>query len=284
MNKQNMMDEVTKMLSITDRVDLNSDSITEKETKKGNIVLTKKYDFVSKVGNRTSIQVSIPEIINSIEKISAAEKAKNVMSYVICREMANLADSGKLKDMGFKNIAELGRALFGYQTSTSNHYARIGRNFINSDYTIKDGLPELSVSHLIELNSMVDESGDISDIVDMYLDGTLVDGMSTKRLREAIKAHEKEIELPESAVREKDKTDGTDSEGKTETSDSEDKTEGKTEGPDSENDLQSRVISAIASLAKCNENIMAILGNDPVPDNIVECVNTIADYLRGFVG
>ena len=123
-----------------------------------------------------------------------ATRASNVMGYVICREMAKIADSGKLESMGFKNIAEFGKCAFGFATSTCNHYAKIGRNFITDDYKVKDGLPDLSISHFIELNAKVGNDGDISHIVDMYLNGELVDGMSTKALRTALLKADKVID------------------------------------------------------------------------------------------
>jgi hypothetical protein len=89
--------------------------------------------------------------------------------------------------MGFKTIAEFGKAVYGLETSTVNHYARIGSTFINDDYTVKTGLPELSVSHFIELSSTV-QDGDISPIIELYANGTLVDGMSTKKMRETLKS------------------------------------------------------------------------------------------------
>ena len=174
------------LTSISDRVVVDSSSINERTTKKGNVALQKKYNFVTKLGNRTGMTVTDSGLIESIEKIFVAERARGIMGYVICKEMANIADSGKIEAMGFKNIAEFGRAMFNYKTSTSNHYARIGRYFLDNDYHVKEGLPELSISHFIELNAFVGEDGDISDIVDMYLEGTLVDGMSTKELRNAL--------------------------------------------------------------------------------------------------
>ena len=71
---------------------------------------------------------------------------------------------------------------------------KLRRNFIDDNYHVKEGLPELSISHFIELNAYVGEDGDISDIVDMYLDGTLVDGMSTKDVRNALNSKKDVIE------------------------------------------------------------------------------------------
>ena len=147
----------------------------------------KVYEFATPIGNRNQITVYDSSIIESTEKIAVAMKGRSILNYVICKEFSNIADSGKLENMGFKNIAEYGKAIFGLETSTVNHYARIGRNFIDDDYKVKAGLPELSTSHFIELNALVPEDGDLSGIVELYATGKLVDGMSTKVLRSKIK-------------------------------------------------------------------------------------------------
>lgn len=194
-SRETIENSVVSVLSdVSSRVQYDGEGINERTTKKGAMVVQKKYDFAVKLGTRVSMTLSDPELITSVEKIRLAEKGKKVMGYVICKEMAKIADSGKLEKMGFKTVAEFGKAMFGFETSTCNHYVRIGRNFITDDYHVIDGLPELSISHFIELNKCVGEDGDASDIVDMYLDGTLVDGMSTKDVRKAIAAKNNTIE------------------------------------------------------------------------------------------
>lgn len=158
-------------------------------TKDGETEISKKvYEFANPIGKRTQITLYDMSIIESTEKISKALHGRSILNYVICKEFSKIAESGKLENMGFKNIAEYGKAIFGLETSTVNHYARIGKAFINDDYTVKAGLPELSVSHFIELNSLVGEDGDISAIIELYQTGKLVDGMSTKKIREVLTA------------------------------------------------------------------------------------------------
>ena len=158
-------------------------------TKDGETEISKKvYEFANPIGKRTQITMYDMSIIESTEKISKALHGRSILNYVICKEFSKIAESGKLENMGFKNIAEYGKAIFGLETSTVNHYARIGKAFINDDYTVKAGLPELSVSHFIELNSLVGEDGDISAIIELYQTGKLVDGMSTKKIREVLAA------------------------------------------------------------------------------------------------
>lgn len=166
-----------------------NDYYEEVPTKDGTTEISKKvYEFANPIGKRTQITLYDMAIIESTEKISKALHGRSILNYVICKEFSKIAESGKLENMGFKNIAEYGKAIFGLETSTVNHYARIGKAFINDDYTVKAGLPELSVSHFIELNALVGENGDISAIIELYQTGKLVDGMSTKKIREVLTA------------------------------------------------------------------------------------------------
>ena len=89
-------------------------------------------------------------------------------SYIICKEFSRINESGKLENMGFKTIGEFGKALFGLESSTVNHYARIGTLFITDDYEVNPLLPQLSVSHLLELETY--ENGDVEKIVIAHKD------------------------------------------------------------------------------------------------------------------
>ena len=151
-------------------------------------IAKKTYQFANPVGTRTQMVVYDLGIIESMEKINSALKGRKLLTYVICREFYNIEQSGKLKDMGFKNISDFGKAVYGLETSTVNHYTKIGGNFLNDDYTVKAGLPELSVSHFVELNSFVGENGNIDNIIELYQQGVLVDGMGTKKIRGILKA------------------------------------------------------------------------------------------------
>lgn len=150
-------------------------------------VTKKTYQLANPIGKRDSLTIYDTSIIESMEKISHALHGKAILTYAICKEFSNISASGKLVNMGFKNIAEFGKAVYGLETSTVNHYTRIGETFINDDYTVKSGLPDLTVGHFIELSSLVN-NGDISPIVELYAKGELVDGMSTKVVRGIVKA------------------------------------------------------------------------------------------------
>lgn len=255
---------------LTDRVNYTGEGIEEKTTTNGNVAVTRKYQLVNKKGNKSTLTISDSALIESIDKINMATRATNVMGYVICREMAKIADSGKLESMGFKNIAEFGKCAFGFATSTCNHYAKIGRNFITDEYKVKEGLPDLSISHFIELNAKVGEDGDISRIVDMYLNGELVDGMSTKALRQALLKADKVID-----------TTATESEEKSDVIESttENTTQSKTESKTVKAfDYQVEIQKALDSLSRFIDAYQSLADNGFTP--IINWKETISSLVE----
>lgn len=179
--------DFTSRLAETLRIDESSFFETI-PTEKGTMEVSKKtYNFANPIGKRSQITVYDVSIIESLERIDKALKGKDLLTYAICKEFSKIDESNKLENMGFKSIAELGKAIYGLETSTVNHYARIGKNFLNDDYTVKAGLPNLSVSHMIELSSLVQDN-DITPVIELYTNGTLIDGMSTKKIRETLNA------------------------------------------------------------------------------------------------
>jgi hypothetical protein len=187
-DSSNSMDSLNAKLASALTIDTDSLFTTIKTADGGELDVTKKtYQFANPIGKRDSMTIYDTAIIESMEKISHALHGKAILTYAICKEFSKIAESGKLENMGFKTIADFGKAIYGLETSTVNHYTRIGSTFINDDYTVKAGLPDLSVSHFIELSAQV-KDGDITPIIELYQNGTLVDGMSTKRIRETLKS------------------------------------------------------------------------------------------------
>lgn len=174
-----------------------NDAYTEIARKDGTTVEIVKqvFKFKEPVGNRNQLTVMDMDIIKSVKTIEGAINVSKMSSYIICKEFSRINESGKLENMGFKTIGEFGKALFGLESSTVNHYARIGTLFITDDYEVNPLLPQLSVSHLLELESY--ENGDVEKISELFQNGKLTDGMSTKKIREVIKS------LKENAIEDK---------------------------------------------------------------------------------
>lgn len=187
--KKDMNIENSKTTSVLDTLGLDFSDISEEITNDDGSkteIIKKTYELSNPVGKRTNVTVYDVTVIESMEKIYKALHGKTILTYAICKELSKIEKSGKLESMGFKSISEFGKAFYNFETSTSNHYARIGETFINDDYTVKGGLPELTVGHFIELSSLVTD-GNIQPIIDLYVQGKLVDGMSTKKVREIVK-------------------------------------------------------------------------------------------------
>lgn len=104
-------------------------------------VSKKVYQFANPVGKRNSLTVYNLEVIKIMEMIDLALKGKTLLTYTICKGFAKIEESGELEKMGFKTVTEFGKAIYGLETSTVNHYVRIGKNFITDDFTVKAGLP-----------------------------------------------------------------------------------------------------------------------------------------------
>ena len=174
-----------------------NDAYTEIARKDGTTVEIVKqvFEFKEPIGNRNQLTIMDMDIIKSVKTIQGAINVRKMSNYIICKEFSRINESGKLENMGFKTIGEFGKALFGLETSTVNHYARIGTLFITDDYEVNPLLPQLSVSHLLELESY--ENGDVEKISELFQNGKLSDGMSTKKIREVLKS------LSESAIEDK---------------------------------------------------------------------------------
>lgn len=167
------------------------EGIQTDKAKSGEIVASKEYTFTNPIGKRNSVKVFDKAIIESTEKIAMALYGGNVLAFAVCREFAKINDKAKLESMGFKNIGEYGSALFDIAPLTVRQYARIGRIFIDDDYKIASSiLPQsLQRGHLLEFLKFIDDdTEDISKIEELYLSGTLTDGMGTKKIRSILKA------------------------------------------------------------------------------------------------
>ena len=149
-------------------------------------VIKEVIKFVEPIGTRNQIAIMDIEMIQAIDTIKKAIHARNMSNYVICKQFDIINKSGKLESMGFKNIGEFGKAVFGLESSTVNHYTKIGDLFLDDNGDINPMLPQLSVSHLIELSAYASENG-IEGVYELYQHGVLVDGMSTKKIRETLK-------------------------------------------------------------------------------------------------
>lgn len=154
-------------------------------------IVKKTVKFEIAKGKRAQVDISNADIITSVDKINAARHGAELMAYVICREMANISShEEELQKMGFDDVADFGRAVFGYSRNTVNQYVRVGKAFILPDYTVTPALPStISVSAMVEILAYVQKDGgavDVQLLTNLYNNGVLADGMSTKGIRDAL--------------------------------------------------------------------------------------------------
>lgn len=186
---ENEIDKINNLVPVRN----DTTGVTQVTDKEGNEVgLMKEYTFFTKHGKRETFKTFDVNIILATERIGAALRGKRTLTFVIAKELSRLNNPETLKKMGFDNIADYAYCLFDLQKSTANQYARIGKLFINDDYRpVSTILPSsLSVSHYLELLKYVKDdtaAQDIAKIENAYIEGTIADGISTMRLRKALK-------------------------------------------------------------------------------------------------
>lgn len=233
----------------------NVDGVENKEGKDGSLTPKKVYNFINPIGNRTTLTTYDAEIIQSTEKIGLAIHGKKVLNFAICREMAKLDTKEKLDAMGFSSIRDYGKALFDFAPVTAGQYARIGRVFIDDDYKIKsDILPQgLQKSHLVEMLAYLDDDDDISGIEQLYLDGNLTDGMSTKAMRTVLRDWQNGTLAIETTANDKGEVENND-ETKPEKQGSKTEAKSSNTSAPSENSTDFDLQASVATIMhKCNE-------------------------------
>lgn len=253
----------------------------------GTEIVQKKIPLLNAVGKKESITVYDADIITSINRIEGANKAKTITSYIICRELANIKKSGKLQKLGFDSIAQFAKAVFDFEPSTANHYANIGENFINPDYSVKAGLPDLSVSHFLELNKLVGENGDIKPIITLFTEGTLTDGMSTVRMRNVLKELAGGTALPDKSGKSSD--DEKKSDNSQSSSSSADNSGNSSESPAVMETLAKEYDEkvAVAQLLHHSKSMLDVIGimaeNGANVEEIKKAVESVSTLAKKFV-
>lgn len=154
-------------------------------------IVRKTYVFDVVQGNRGQVDINDTNMIVSIERIRAALMGKEIMSRVVCKELANLAEREKdLQKLGFKDIVNFGSAMFGFNKTTTTQYVRVGKWFINDDYSLINAVPSsLSISGMNEMLAYAqpgDGALDVGMVASWYADGVLYDGMSKAKIRAAL--------------------------------------------------------------------------------------------------
>ena len=265
---------------------LTTDKASEVDAGGGKIAIRRVYDFINKVGKRTQLTTFDPEVIRITETIAAAILHREKSSFIICRELHKMKESGKLKAMGFKNVGEYGKAMFDLAPLTCNQYARIGEIFIDDEYNIVGDMPKMKVSHYIEMLSFIEKNGgSMDELRQMFIDGKLSDGMSTKDIRLALNAAKEKGKAIETTFADSaDSADSTDSTDSADSTDSEDSTD-STDSSDSADSVKfdksaelQKGLDAIQVLFRVSEN----LKNHGITVSFNEALDAVMDGLKSL--
>ncbi len=143
--------------------------------------------------NHDEIVVNDVVLAQKIEQINNAFALGDVSSFIVCRLLADMADSDATA-YGFDSIPAMVGAIQGKAKSTLANYKRVGEYFVNSDYTLRGAIPqECSISLLNQLLSFVtkemeDGSADIRNVETLFKSAILTPYMKQAEYKKIISA------------------------------------------------------------------------------------------------
>lgn len=155
-------------------------------------VFNGKFHLFGNHKGKSEIRITDENLLRSTNKIMVGKRTGELVSRVLCRELYNIENAGTYHSMGFKSIGEYGAKLFDLKSVTCSQYVRIGRYFINDDYSDKSSFTDtLTISHLLELLTYIDEESEtpLKDIEMAFANGIINDCMSCRDMRNALKSH-----------------------------------------------------------------------------------------------
>ena len=143
--------------------------------------------------NHDEIVVNDVALAQKIEQINNAFALGDVSSFLVCRLLADMADTDAIA-YGFDSIPAMIGAIQGKAKSTLANYKRVGEYFVNSDYTLRGAIPqECSISLLNQLLSFVtkemeDGSADIRNVETLFKSAILTPYMKQAEYKKIISA------------------------------------------------------------------------------------------------
>ena len=143
--------------------------------------------------NHDEIMVTDIPLAQSLERINNAFAMGEVSSFLVCRELANIADTDASK-YGFDSASAMVGAIQGKAKSTLSNYKRVGEYFVNNDYTLRGAIPqECTISLLNQLLSFVtkereDGTPDIRNVEKLFTSAILTPYMKQAEYKKVINA------------------------------------------------------------------------------------------------
>lgn len=190
---------VTDTLADAIRLHAGAEAIQLKTDSDGKEYLSATFKLKSPTKKFDSITVNDMEVAESLDRIRNADSMGEVASFVLAKELSNIADTDASK-CGFENSETLAGALLGKGKSTLANYKRVGKYFITDDYHIKGAIPqETSISLLNQLLSFVvaeDENGepDIRNVETLFKYGIVTPYMKQADYKKTLSALHKFME------------------------------------------------------------------------------------------
>ena len=160
------------------------------------------FKYAIEKGKKTEIQITDKNVAQIMYDLQAAHGAQGEIRMYIARKLVKLSEyDDVIKRMNFDSAIDLYCTVFGVSKDKASKDLRIGRYFLQGDeigqISFVPCIPaHWGMSHVQELlqylpkneQGEVDETRVVSTMVEWVSNGTLADGMTTKKIREALKA------------------------------------------------------------------------------------------------
>lgn len=160
------------------------------------------FKYAIEKGKKTEIQITDKNVAQIMYDLQAAHGAQGEIRMYIARKLVRLSEYDEvIKRMNFDSAIDLYCTVFGVSKDKASKDLRIGRYFLQGDdlgqISFVPCIPaHWTMSHVQELlqylpkneQGEVDESRVVPTMVEWVSNGTLADGMTTKKIREALKA------------------------------------------------------------------------------------------------
>lgn len=252
---------------------------TSYQRKDGTLGYKAVYQLKNTIGKgdkeRTTLTTMDRNLIEANEKILYALHSDSGMGLIVCRELYKLSLMN-IEDMGFKDINGYAKALFDLSAVTVRQYIKIGEYFITDDYRINSEIlpPTLTKGHLLELLTLCDKDGVDNPLYTaekLFEEGIICDGMSTMKMRKALKEWKKGV-IDENAP--------IDTEGKEVNTASETGNE-----EEAESSVKDKINACALSVVDMVYDNISLLTNDngDFPEALLEQVNEVkqlTEYLK----
>lgn len=160
------------------------------------LVVAANFKFSVEKGKRTEIEISNPDVAKILYEIQGAAKATDEIDKFVARKLYQLSTYDEIiKRMNFDSAIDLAVTVFGMSKDWASKRLRVGQYFITDEFEFVPVIPATwTVSHVQELLQHLpkDDNGNVVDaqvvpfVAGLLQEGTIMDGMTTKKLRDVL--------------------------------------------------------------------------------------------------